>query len=315
MVLSALASQLADYLVMDRAVARYPAAEDLAVFVSAYTAVMNVVILVFLLGIAGALLRRFGLRLGIGANPVVVTMLAVAMIVVFAATGATSFALLAVVSATRISDLALSDGMTRTSLNAIYQVLPERTRLPVQASVEGAGFPIAIGISGVLIIVLNLLPSALPAMLAATVIVSAAWTLVAVRLYRSYAPALADALRHRPALDAVAAEAALVRDAASVRRLLASADPRTARLGVELLGGLSTPWMATELAAHVDDPRADVRLAALVALARAGTTTPGAGSPRRSGVAPRRRTRPRDDGRPRRRRRSVPGTARPSRRC
>jgi hypothetical protein len=269
-VLSALANQLADYLVMDRAAARYPKAEDLAVFVSAYTAAMNAVILVFLLGMAGALLRRFGLRLGITVNAVVVTAFALAMVVVFAVAGGTSFALLVVASATQIANLALSDGTTRTSLNAIYQVLPERMRLSVQAAVEGAGFPIAIGISGVLIIVLNLLPFALPAILAALAIVAGAWTAVAVRLYRAYAPALSAALGRRAQLDEVAAEAAIARDAASVGRLLASPDTRSARLGVELLAEVSSPLLANELAGHVDDPRADVRIAALVGLARAG---------------------------------------------
>ncbi|HET6950631.1 MAG TPA: hypothetical protein VFI47_09660, partial [Acidimicrobiales bacterium] len=61
--LSALASQLSDYLVFDRAAAQYSAAEDLARFLAGYTAVMNVVSIAFLALVAGPLLRRYGLRL------------------------------------------------------------------------------------------------------------------------------------------------------------------------------------------------------------------------------------------------------------
>jgi ATP/ADP translocase len=103
-VLSALGSQLADYLVFDRATAQYPDPADLARFLAGYTAVMNVVSIAFLFGVAGPLLRRFGLRLGITANPLVVTIFASGMIVVLASSGGASLALLATVSAARIAE-------------------------------------------------------------------------------------------------------------------------------------------------------------------------------------------------------------------
>ena len=84
----------------------------------------------FLFVLAGPLLQRFGLRLGVAANPFVVTILAVGMLAVLALTAAGSLALLAIASATRIADIALTDGTTRTSINAMYQVLPE-SRPPV----------------------------------------------------------------------------------------------------------------------------------------------------------------------------------------
>ena len=86
-VLSALGSQLSDFLVFDRATAQYPATADLARFLAGYTAVMNVVTIAFLFVLAGPLLRRFGLRLGIAANPFVLTIFAVGMIVVLRASG------------------------------------------------------------------------------------------------------------------------------------------------------------------------------------------------------------------------------------
>ena len=54
------------------ALARYtgdfPLAEDLARFLAGYTAVMNIVSIAFLFFVAGPLLRRYGLRLGIAAT-------------------------------------------------------------------------------------------------------------------------------------------------------------------------------------------------------------------------------------------------------
>ena len=57
-VLSALGSQLSDFLVFDRASAQYPDPADLAAFLGLYTAVMNSVSIAFLFILAGPLLRR-----------------------------------------------------------------------------------------------------------------------------------------------------------------------------------------------------------------------------------------------------------------
>jgi hypothetical protein len=269
-VLSALGSQVADFLVFDRAAAQFPSTEDLALFLAGYTAVMNIVSIAFLFLLAGPLLIRFGLRLGIAANPLVITVFAGLMIVVLVATGGGSVALLAVVSAARIADIALTDGTTRTSINATYQVLPNRTRFAVQAAVEGIGVPMAIAASGVVILVLNAMPDALAAMIAVLAIVCAVWTWTALVLYRAYGPALVDALRRRRLLDPDSQLEATVEDAATARHLLVSGDPRSARLGLELASTLDAPGIASELAALADDPRPDVRLAALAGLTAAG---------------------------------------------
>src|SRR5262249_22700892 len=79
--LSAAGTYMIEFLLFDRASARYPGTSDLASFLSKYTAVLNVVDILFLALLAGALLRRYGLRLGISANPAVVALLAAAMLV------------------------------------------------------------------------------------------------------------------------------------------------------------------------------------------------------------------------------------------
>jgi hypothetical protein len=268
-VLSALGSQLADFLVFDRATAQYPDPVDLAQYIAGYTAVMNAVSIAFLFVLAGPLLRRFGLRLGIAANPLVLTVFSVGMVAVNAG-GAASIALLATVSAARIADIALTDGTTRTSINATYQVLPERARLTVQTAVEGIGVPVAIGISGVLILVLNALPFGLVATIAVTTIVCAVWTWVGILLYREYGPALVHALHRRPLLVPPADLDATPDDEAVALQLLSSHDARATRLGLDLIAAMSSPALAAELGGLAADPRPEVRMAALSGLSASG---------------------------------------------
>src|SRR4029453_5631506 len=79
-VLSAAGTYMAEYILFDRAAARFASADSLAQFLSRFTIALNAVSLVFLALLAAPLLRRFGLRLGIVANPAVVLVFAVAML-------------------------------------------------------------------------------------------------------------------------------------------------------------------------------------------------------------------------------------------
>ena len=267
-VLSAVGSQLADFLVFDRAAARYGDGEELARFIARYTTVMNIVSIAFLVLAAGVLLRRFGLRFGLLANPAVLTMFAVAMVVATVAGGSGSLALFAVVAATRVADIALTDGTTRTSINATYQLLPDADRLAVQARVEGVGVPLAIGCSGVLILLLDALPYAVPALVVATLVASAVWTLVAAAAHRRYVRSLLVALDRRwlrdEPLRADESEARAARD------LLAATSGPDVLVGFDLLGAMSSPAPDAELARLAADERVAVRLAALEQLAGAG---------------------------------------------
>jgi hypothetical protein len=268
--LSALGSQLSDFLVFDRAAAAYQGANELAQFVGVYTAVMNAVSIGFLFLVAGPLLRRFGLRLGLAANPVVLLAFGVGMLMLLPVAGAASFALLGAASAARIADVALTDGTNRTSITTAYQVVPHDRRLVAQAVVEGMGVPIAIGFSGVLLLVLHALPAVTATLVVALTATCAAWTWVALRLYRAYGPALVAAVQGRRLLDPDAGLEATVDDATATARLLAAGDPAARRLGFELGSRLGAPAMLELVAPLAQDPRTDVRLLALGAMAAGG---------------------------------------------
>ena len=195
--LSAMGSQVLDFLVFDRAAARYDDAAELTRFVAVYTGVLNAVDLAFLAVLAAWLLLRFGLRLGLVANPAAVTALTIAMLIAVLGPGPSSLALFAIVVTARIVDIALSDGMTRGSINAVFQVLPVEERMAVQASVEGIGVPVAIGATGVMLLVMNALDLGTSAIVAFALVLCAMWTVAAIVGYGDYRRALAARLRRR----------------------------------------------------------------------------------------------------------------------
>ncbi len=197
-VLSMLGTQLVDFLVFDWAAARYKSSEDLARFTSVFTIVLNVVDLVFLAFVAGFLLRRFGMRLGLVVNPAVVTALMVLGVVSGGALGVGSIAMFLAVSGGRISDIALTDGATRTAINTAYHALPPGERLAVQATVEGIGGPGAIGVTGVILLIVARGFGGGPlAVTVITVVVGLVWTLAGAVVYRQYQTSLRDNLRSR----------------------------------------------------------------------------------------------------------------------
>ena len=174
-VLSAMGSQVVDFLLFDRAAAQY-SGDDLTRFLSTYTAVLNLADILFLALLAGPLLRRFGLRLGLTFNPAIVAGVLAVMAVVSVGPGSASFALLVLAAVLRIGDIAATDGTTRTSINAAYQIVPADERLAVQSVVEGIGVPVAIGATGVLLLVLSALDLGIGAVIVFGLGLGVVWT-------------------------------------------------------------------------------------------------------------------------------------------
>ncbi len=267
-VLSAMGSQVVDFLLFDRAAARY-SGEELTQFLSTYTALLNLVDILFLALLAGPLMRRFGLRLGLVLNPAVVVAVLAVMVVVAAGAGTASFGLFVLAGVLRISDIATTDGTTRTSINAAFQVVPIEERLAVQAVVEGIGVPVAIGATGVLLLVFEALGLGVGAVIVFGLVLAVVWTAVAVDVYRSYTRGLADEVRRRSAL---ARDVAITADddVAAVRALLRSDDARDVRIGLELLTGVDSPASEVELRQLAEHADPEVRVRALAQLAAAG---------------------------------------------
>lgn len=275
-VFSAMGSQLLDWMVFDRAAAIYTGAEELARVISIFTAVLNGANLLFLALFAGSLLRRFGLRLGVNANPMLVSALVATIALAALGGAAATVGLFLFVAASRIADITLSDGMTRTSINATYQALPLRDRLAVQATVEGVGVPIAIGSTGVILIVASALGLGFTFIALTSLALCLVWTAAGLALYRGYRARLVASLRQR-----VVEPAALTLDGPTLGALdglLASDDDADVRLALDTLAAAEDGKAGALLRERLDTLAADPRPARRAeALRRLATLPAGVG--------------------------------------
>jgi len=265
-VLSAMGTQLLDFLLMNRARAHYTGG-DLTRFLSVYTVAINLVDILFLALLAGPLMRRFGLRLGLVLNPAVVTVVLVAMAFVAGGAGTAALSVLVLAAVAQIADISLTDGTTRTSVNASFQVVPIEERLSVQAIVEGIGVPVAIGVIGAVLLAVNVAGLGIGPVIGFGVVLSVIWTVAGGVMYRSYTRALADEMRRR----SLAPEGLeIAEEDAALQALLASDDARDVRLGLDLLPRTASPASVVALRQASEHPDPEVRVRALVQLAEGG---------------------------------------------
>jgi HEAT repeat protein len=264
--LSAVESQWLDYLVYDRAARRYESSQALAEFVGHFTAIAYGSDFLVLLLVAGVVLRRFGVRTGLTVHSIAVFAVLLATIVASAALGTGSTPAFVLIVATRVTDLTMSDGASRTSLGAAYQAIPARERLACQAMVEGLAVPVAIGFSGVGLLIIDRVTGTagltLPVL---TGVIVFAWILVALAVFRGYRVNLLANLRHRT-LDAAELTIDDANTLAAVERLLDSDDERDVRLGINALRSAGHPHLVERLLQLVTDDRPGLRSFALVAL-------------------------------------------------
>lgn len=256
-VLSAAVTQLLDFMVWERAAARYPDPSDLARFQGVFGAILNISSVVFVFVFAGWILTRFGIGVGLAANPIAVLVLLCLTSATGIAVGPAAFTFFALVCAQQVSDIALTDGTTRTSINATYQALLPRLRLQAQTMTEAAGIPIALGLVGILLIAQNALELDVRAVVLVTIVLTAIWSIFAVVAYREYGANLRDVLSRR-AWDPVAIRIDDDLSRSVVESLLRSGDLRDTETALEALADADSPAVAahiTELMSSADAER------------------------------------------------------------
>ena len=245
--LSAMASQFLDFMVMASAGERFAESGALAQFFANYTFLMNLINLLFLLLMAGFLLSRFGLRFGLTANAGVVILFLTAIVAtgMIAGPAANLFFWLVVIA--RIMDITFTDATTRTSINAAFQALPAQERVTVQTGVEGIGVPLALGLTGVILLIFNALGFVTLVQVAAfTLVVSLMWLVSALLVYRDYAANLLQTLRRR-ALDPVELTLDDKGSLNVVQRLITSSKLSDVRLALDMLQGAEHPSLSENL--------------------------------------------------------------------
>jgi HEAT repeat protein/ATP/ADP translocase len=261
--LSAMASQILDFMVLAVADARFTDGPALAEFFGQYTVFLNLTDLLFVLLLAGILLSRFGLRFGLMANPAVVIALLVAIVVTGIIGGPTGTLFFWLVIITRISDLTVTDGTTRTSINAAYQALQPNERAAVQTAVEGIGVPIALGLVGLILLLFQAFASLTLVHIAAfTLLISFGWLAAGALVYKEYTVGLLQTMRRR-----VLAPTELSLDDAStfaaVEQLLHKDQLSDVRLGLDMLSGVNHLTLDAHLLRLAEQAPQEIRVEAL----------------------------------------------------
>ena len=231
-----------------------------------FTAVVNLVDIRRARVLAGYLLKRFGLRFGLIANPAAVGLVFVA----WRSRGQSRH------SDGRIPDAVRGHSDHRHRAHRRHHtdvdqcdlsVIPVDERLAVQTAIESRGVPAAIGLAGVILLVLQGVARGDNGVVAVATVVAIAWTAVAWMANREYTEGLRQAVVKRTLVESPL-DLTDEREAEALRQLLRSDDGRQVALGLDLLAGLTSPAPDAELKRLLDDDEPEVRLGALAELAR-----------------------------------------------
>jgi len=266
-------SQLGYFLVenvfYDLSMAHFHGPGQFSALVGATVAASSVLTILLQVTVAGPLLGRFGLRLGLPLLPALLLIGAAAVSVAGGLAGPV-FAVFVLMLATRVGERALRFSIDETAVQIAYQPLPAMHRSLLQTVVDGGVKPLAGGVAGVLILLCTGLLGfggvELATLLAA---VAVAWLVVAARLGRGYRAALLNALGRRR-LSGASLRVDDGESLAMVQRGLRSHHAGEAIYALQLLEELehaSLPTAHVTLLAH---PEPAVRWEALQRIARAG---------------------------------------------
>jgi len=266
-VLSAVVTQLLDYMVWERAAQRYPDPTDLARFLGLFGAIINVVSVAFVVLLAGRLLTGYGIRFGLAANPAGVLVLLVVSAATGFVAGPASTAFFLLVCAQQVTDISLTDGTTRTSINATYQALPSAMRAEVQTRVEGMGVPLSLGFVGLLLLAINALGLDTVTLVVISAAFTVLWLWLALAAYRGYRVNLQRTLTRREwdPVDLRLDD----QSRGAIQALIDDGDLRDLRLGLDVLADADSPDLAQQVAGLLADPDPERRLVAVSAAARA----------------------------------------------
>ncbi|MFN2143180.1 MAG: cyclic nucleotide-binding domain-containing protein [Candidatus Promineifilaceae bacterium] len=175
---------------------RFPTADAMAGYIGVFMGIFGVLSLIVQWFIAGRVLDRYGVRSMIMATPagLFFFMALFALVGTFANWPAALFWL----AASAAMYQAILDAVDSASVNIMYQPLPASLRTQAQTTVIGIIYPLAIGLSGLLLIgLIDGLGFDSVQLSYATLVVIAIWLSVALRLGRAYPQRLREALQQR----------------------------------------------------------------------------------------------------------------------
>ena len=240
---------------------RFPTADEMAGYIGIFMGIFGVLSLIVQWFLAGRLLERFGVRSMILATPggLFIFMTLFALVGTF--TNWTSALFWLAVSAAMYQ--AILDAADSAAINLMYQPLPAQLRTQVQTTVIGIVYPLAIGFSGLLLVLLlDGLGFNVVQLAYAALVVIAVWLFTGLRMGRAYPDRLRQALREH----SLGGLASLRPDQDSIPILeeaLFSAHPAVVQYALDMLEEVAPQKAATYLPGLLDNPDQEVQATAL----------------------------------------------------
>lgn len=187
-----------DNIFYDRSAIQFSDAGALAGFLGVFFGVVGMLGFITDVFVTGRIISRFGLRAGILITPT----LAVCIVVALAVTGTLDSSQLSILFwlavAGKLTSEALGSSLDQSGIAVLYQPIEENERVRVRAITEGMVQPLAIGLTGGFLFLLNTVEKMDAIRLAYIYLgVALAWIAVSILMIRAYPTALRDALYKR----------------------------------------------------------------------------------------------------------------------
>lgn len=253
------ASLLVQYIVYSEAKQFFPAQEELSQFIGLVKAGTTGLSFLFLVFVAGRLLIRFGLPLGVAGSPIGVGVMLVAALLAGALEDGSGNAFFILVVASQFIDYMLYSGFAKTTIQSTFQPLPTEEREAVHTFAQGIGIPLSYGITGILLVIFAQLPGFRTEFaIYMTLGVSGVSLVIGTKLYREYIAALRKSLGRRriEGIDVSPEDASTM---AIVERLLSSSDPWQISSALDILEQAQHSDYPAYLAQLIDHKNAEVR--------------------------------------------------------
>jgi AAA family ATP:ADP antiporter len=283
-VLSYLGYYFVDYGFYARVQATYPSAEQVASFYGFFLAATGAVNLLSNLFLSGRILTRYGVRVALMVLPVLVGVgagLSLASI----AFGLTALLAWSVI-ATKLVDEVFRKSIESPTYRVLYQPLRARDRLRVQAIRESVVEPLAIGLSGAILLLLTrVLQVPATSLVWGVAGIVALWIVFATKLGAGYTAVLRAAIGRRKLTNADVGldDATTMR---LVREFLESADGAEMVYALKVLESTRAPDVNARLVAALEHPDALVREHAIAGCERRAITAAAGALERRMAVEP-----------------------------
>ena len=251
---------IVQYIVYSEARVFFPAEAELSWFLGLVKAGTTGVSFVFLVFVAGQLLHRFGMPLGLAGGPLVVS----ALTVIALLSGGSGSVFFVLVIAVHLVDYTLYSGFSKTALQSAFQPLPAHEREEVHTVAQGIGIPLSYGISGLILVAMSRIPgfgTRYAAFLTLAVTLAAA--AIGIVLYRAYGSALKTSLA-RKRLEGTDFSVDDASTRSVLENLLTAKDARSVLIGLEFLSTTDDTSFSAQLETLADHPGPDVRRRVLV---------------------------------------------------